>query len=93
MTTYVADDKLTPQGYYQLTSLSSVKSIAGGNGRVALIQALNQNVRWRDDDTNPTSTVGMRLYAGESFWYTGDIAKFRVIEEASGAEVNISTYE
>lgn len=93
MTTYVADDKLTPQGYYQLTSLSSAQSIAGGNGRIALIQALNQNVRWRDDGTDPTTSVGMVIHAGETILYTGDLKKFRVIEVTAGAELNVSTYE
>ena len=93
MTTYVADDKLEPQGYYQITSLSSAQSIAGGNGRVALIQCLDQNVRWRDDGTAPTTTVGMRLHAGESMWYVGDVAKIQFIEEAASAELNITTYQ
>lgn len=93
MATYVLDATLEPDGYFQLTNLSSVASVAGGNGRVALIQALNQNVRWRDDGTNPSSTVGMRLAAGETFLYNGDMRKIRMIEEASGAEVNISTYK
>ena len=93
MTTYVRDDSLEPDGYYQLTNLSSVASVAGGNGRVALIQALNQNIRWRDDGTNPTSNTGMRLAAGQTFLYNGNMQKIRLIEEASGAEVNISTYK
>jgi len=93
MTTYIADDKLEPQGYWQITSLSAAKSIAGGNGRVALIQCLDQNVRWRDDGTDPTSSVGMRLHAGESMWYVGDITKIRFIEESAGAELNITTYQ
>jgi hypothetical protein len=93
MTTYVADDKLTPAGYWQITSLATAQSIAGGNGRVALIQCLDQNVRWRDDGTDPTASVGVRLHAGESFWYFGDLATIRFIEESSGAELNISTYE
>lgn len=93
MTTYVADANLEPQGFYQITSLSSAKSIAGGNGREALIQCLDQNVRWRDDGTAPTASVGIRLHAGESFWYIGDVAKIQFIEETAGAELNISTYE
>lgn len=93
MTTYVADAKLEPQGYYQISSLSSAQNIAGGNGRIALIQALNQNVRWRDDGTDPTANVGMRIAAGQEIWYIGDVTKFRVIEETAGAELNISTYQ
>jgi hypothetical protein len=79
--------------YYQVTGLSAVKGISGGNGRVALIQALAQNVRWRDDGTNPTSTVGMRLAAGETMFYVGDLRKIRFIEEAASAELNLSVYE
>lgn len=93
MTTYVADAVLYPDGYTRITDLSSVVGIEGGNGRVALLQALNQNIRWRDDGTNPTTSVGMRLHAGETFLYNGDLAKIRFIEEASGAELNVSRYQ
>lgn len=93
MTTYVADAVLDPEGYVQITDLSSAISIQGGNGRVALIQALNQNVRWRDDGTNPTASVGMRIHAGETFLYNGDLAKIRFIEETAGAELNVSRYQ
>jgi len=90
---YVADAALSPQGYYQVTGLSAAKSIAGGNGRIALVQAVDQNVRWRDDGTDPTPTVGMRLFAGDSMWYTGDLRRVRFIEETASAELNVSTYQ
>jgi len=93
MTTFVLDDSLEPDGYFQITDLSSVRSVAGGNGRIALIQTLNQNIRWRDDGVDPTSTIGMRLAAGETFLYTGKMQTIRLIEEAVGAQVNISTYK
>lgn len=90
---FFADATIPPVGYRQLTSLSTAKDIQTGDGRVALIQALNQNVRWRDDGTDPTASVGMRLHAGESFLYTGDLRAIRFIEESAGAEINISVYQ
>lgn len=89
---FFADGTVEPAGYRQLAPTSAM-GISVGGGRVALIQALVQNVRYRDDGTDPTSSVGMRLHAGESVWYTGDLSKLRFIEEASGAELNISIYK
>jgi hypothetical protein len=58
----------------------------------ALIQAQDKDVRWRDDGTNPTTTVGIVLAANDSIWYTGDLKKFRVIETAASAKLNITYY-
>lgn len=90
---FTAEATITPILYQQVTSLGTAKGIASNNGRVALIQALNQNVRWRDDGTNPTDTVGMRLHAGETMFYVGDLRKIRFIEEAASAQLNVSVYE
>lgn len=90
---FVADATIQPVGYRQITSLGSAVGIQIGDGRVALIQALNQNIRWRDDGINPTDSVGMRIHAGESIWYIGDLRAIRFIEEDSGAELNISVYQ
>jgi len=92
MASYVADATIIPDGYRQIFP-TSVSGVGGGNGRVALIQCLNQNVRWRDDGGNPTTSLGNRLHAGESMWYFGDLRAIRFIEEASGAELNIATYQ
>ena len=90
---FTADAAIRPLGYVQLTNLATATGGGIGTGRVALIQTLNQNVRWRDDGTAPTTTVGMRLHAGETFLYTGDLRELLLIEEVAGAELNISTYE
>lgn len=74
----------------------AVSSAAGltppGGANVALIQALTQNVRWRDDGTNPTSGVGIRLLAGDEMFYTGNLAAIKIIQETSTAEVNVLYY-
>ena len=89
---FVADAILEPVGYRKITSISSAKGVEIGEGRVALIQAINQNIRYRDDGTDPTASVGMVLFAGQSIWYTGDLRVLKFIEETAGAEVNILAY-
>lgn len=91
---YMVDGKLVPCGYIQLTSLSSasrLNSIPVG-ARVAILQAVTQNVRWRDDGTAPTDSVGMQLAAGRDMFYTGDLQAIQFIEEAASAEVNVNYY-
>lgn len=88
-------------GYQQITSLSSAasltvpqKDVTGQNGsaRAALIQTESQAVRWRDDGTAPTASVGMRLLVGENLWYDGDLNKIKFIEETASAKLNVSYY-
>jgi hypothetical protein len=92
MATYIIDATLVPEVYKQLFP-TTVTSLGGvGLGRVAHIQCLTQNVRYRDDGTDPTPTTGMRIHAGESIWYIGSLKSIRFIEETSGAELNIQVY-
>lgn len=90
---FTADATIDPVGYRQITNLATAIGIPVANGRVALVQALDQNVRWRDDGIDPTSSVGMRLHAGETMFYTGDLRKIKFIEEAASAELNIVAYQ
>lgn len=89
---FVADAAIEPAGYRQLTP-STAQGVSIPNARVALIQALTQNIRLRDDGIDPTPTVGFRLHAGQSVWYIGDMVQLRMIEEAASAEVNILGYK
>jgi len=89
---FYADATIEPAEYVQLTDLGTATGIGAGGGRVAMIQCLNQNVRWRDDGTDPTTTVGIRLHAGATFFYTGNLRSIRFIEETAGAELNINLY-
>jgi hypothetical protein len=90
---FFADGAVQPAGYVQLSPSSVVGISVGGDGRTALIQALGQNVRYRDDGTDPTTTVGQRIHAGETIYYTGNLDSIRFIEEAASAELNISVYK
>lgn len=89
----IQDAPLIPKGYEQITDVSSATGLTvPADATMALIQAVTQNVRWRDDGTSPTSSIGMRISAGEEFWYTGDVDAIKFIEEVASAELNVSYY-
>lgn len=91
----------TRLGYQQITTLSSATAltvpVVDVNGLsckpvMALITPEGQAVRWRDDGTNPTASVGMPLAAGVTLQYDGDLTQIRFIEQLGGAKLNITYY-
>lgn len=88
-------------GYQQITSLSSAAGLTvptndkSGNKQqptFALIVAEGKDVRWRDDGTAPTTSVGMPLAVGVPLQYDGDLTNIKFIETAASAKLNISYY-
>jgi hypothetical protein len=88
-------------GYQQITSLSAAAGLTvpavdkSGNKQqptFALIIAEGKDVRWRDDGTNPTASVGMPLAVGVPLQYDGDLTNIKFIETAASAKLNISYY-
>lgn len=80
-------------GYQQITSLSAATGLTIPQGTtLALIVPETQNVRWRDDGTNPTASVGMPIFVGASLSYDGDLKRIKFIESTSGAVLNIAYY-
>ncbi len=87
------DNQLIPLGYQQIASLSGSVRLSPPEGAVyCLITVAGQTVRWRDDSTAPTASVGLPLQAGRELWYTGVLTTFEVIEETGGAELNVAYY-
>lgn len=83
----------TPKGYQQITNLSSAVGLTVPSGsQYARIQSVTQAVRWRDDGTSPTATVGMHLSVDTDMWYDGDLNAIEFFEEAASAELNVSFY-
>lgn len=88
-------------GYQQISTLSSATGLTvptlgpdGLNAKpvFALIVAEGAPVRWRDDGTAPTASIGMPLAVGVPFQYDGDLTKIRFIEQSASAKLNISYY-
>lgn len=83
----------TALGYQQITSLSAATALTVPSGAImAIITCETQAVRWRDDGTNPTATVGMPLAAGGYFIYNGALSAIKFIEQTTSAKLNISYY-
>lgn len=80
-------------GYQQITSVGTAVALTVPNGAMlAVIQCEGQAVRWRDDGTNPTTTVGMRLALGAELEYDGDLSSIKFIEELTAAKLNVTYY-
>jgi hypothetical protein len=80
-------------GYQQITSLSSAQALTVPAGAtMALIVPETQAVRWRDDGTVPTASVGMPVAIGEPLNYDGDLNRIRFIEQTASAKINVSYY-
>lgn len=91
----------TRLGYQQITSLTAAASLTVPtrdlNGlscqpTVAIITPLTAAVRWRDDGTAPTASVGMPLAAGVTLQYDGDLTKIQFIQNGGTAELNVTYY-
>lgn len=98
---HVTDGNRRPLGQAQTADLSTAAAAPSipSNARVAIIQAIGNDVSWRDDGTTATNSSGgsfggMILPAGTSMWYTGQIEKLSFIEavSTSTAYINISYY-
>ena len=84
---------LRPLGYQQITSLGSAVGLTVPSGAtVALIEPETQSVRWRDDGTNPTASVGMMLAADDYIFYTGYLENIKFIQVTASAKLNVSYY-
>jgi len=83
-----------PLGYQQITSLSSSTALTVPEGaRFCIFTAETQAVRWRDDGTAPTSTVGMPVAVLTPTAYYGDLNKIRFIEQSASAKLNVTYFD
>ncbi len=83
----------TPKGYQQVTGLSSAKSLTvpAGATRAAVV-ATGQPVRWRQDGTAPTASIGMYIAVGVERVFEGSLSKLQFIETTASAVLNVQYY-
>jgi len=80
-------------GYQQITDVSSSTALTVPTGAtMALIVADTQAVRWRDDGTAPSASVGMPLAIGVIMSYDGDLKAIRFIQQTASAVLNVAYY-
>ncbi len=81
------------KGYQQITSLSAAVALTVPDGAtMAVIVPEAQAIRWRDDGTNPTASVGMPVAVGVQFVYSGALSALKLIEQTASAKANITYY-
>ena len=83
----------TPLGYQQITSLANPTGLAVPAGATtAVLEVSGQAVRYRDDGTAPTATVGMPVPAGQQISYSGNLAAIQFIQQAASATLDVLFY-
>lgn len=90
----VLHSQFAPRGYQQITSLTTavgLSSIPDYASSVS-VQAEQQDIRWRDDGTDPTASVGFVLKAGATLEYAGDLAAIKFIAVTTPAALNVGFY-
>lgn len=77
-----------------LTGLSTAKgfgSVPDGAKSVTMYIS-GANVRYCDEGTTPTATVGIPLFMGQVVTYEGDLSAIRFIEESASATIQALFY-
>ena len=86
-----------PVGYQQLSVTNTAVALTIPlNANRALIVVEDAAVRWRDDGTDPTATVGVQLFQNQSFEIThpDSLSAIKFIRVTNtNAELNISYYQ
>lgn len=82
-------------GYQQITNVQAnahVHFTVPAGAQCALVVCETQAIRWRDDGTDPTSSVGMPLAVATELFYRGELDKISMIAQVNGAVINIAYY-
>lgn len=87
------EGSVVPKGYQQITSLSASTPLIVPDGSVfAMITPSTQAIRYRDDGTAPTATIGYPIAVGQTLKYTGGLTAIRLIQQTASASVDIAYY-
>lgn len=79
------------QAMNSLSSATNLPTIPAGTVE-AFVVCEGQSVRWRDDGTAPTASVGMLLPVSTPFPYIGSIPKIQFIQTTASATCEVTYY-
>ena len=85
----------TALGCQQITSLASAAPFASipTGAKLAVVTPEVQPVRYRDDGTAPTASVGPLLYPGLVWSYSGALSAIQFIQTAASATIDVCFYK
>ena len=87
-------DSFTPVGYQALTPTASTALTVPNGATHCSITTTVQALRFTDDGTTPTLTVGQLLPKDLApYWYAGDLHKLLLFNETAGAVVKVLYYK
>ena len=87
-------DVFTPLGYEALTPTTSTALTVPDGATFCTITTAVQDLRFTDDGTTPTLTVGQLLKVGDPvYWYAGDLHKVLLFNAVAGALVKVLYYK
>lgn len=81
-----------PLGYQQLAGTGLQTLTVPGGATSAIITTEGPAARWRDDGTNPTTSIGMPIASGVPTRFAGDLAVLKLISSGASVTYNISYY-
>lgn len=84
-------------GYQQATSVSTssaanLPGVPSGAVGSFLLSVESAGIRWRDDGTDPTSSVGQPVAAGQALCYGNDPHSVRIIGQTGTPTINVTYY-
>jgi hypothetical protein len=83
----------TPLGYEQIINPSAATNLTVPNAaRIIQICVETNSVRYRDDGTAPTASVGMPAAPGTCWQYSGDLVNIQFIQQTSPSTLDVSYY-
>jgi hypothetical protein len=74
-------------------SASTALTVPAGATEAFIVADGTADVRWTDDGTTPTASVGHLLKAGVAMTYSNDLSTLRFIRAAAGGSISVSYYK
>jgi len=86
---------ITPvAGFEQITPSTATALTVPATAKIAVITIEGQTVRWRDDGTSPTASVGFLLAVGSTMTYKpSSLALIKFIQTTATATVSVAYYK
>ena len=100
---HIVDGNMVPLGFDQILITAVAKGLDEGeilaaipaDARLAWLQIQGtDDVRWTDDGTTPTASIGMLFESTDpDIMYAGDLSTIQFIEVSGAPQLNVSFYK